>query len=107
MIQAKILKNNFGRIALTLRDGADGVARETAEAIADRWQATTKVDTGEHRDSIHVEKHGDSYAVVAGSDHSLYVELGSRYQRGDHAGTNAAAEQRDPFLGRVRRLIQP
>lgn len=48
-----------------------------AAAIAERAREIAPVATGAYRDSIHVEREGADVAVVAGTDHALYVELGT------------------------------
>lgn len=46
---------------------------EAASKIAERAQAIAPVDSGEYRDSIHVE----DGLVVADSEHAVFVEFGT------------------------------
>lgn len=56
-------------------------------------KATAPVDTGEYRDSIHLEdgKEDGEVLVVASADHSIYVEYGTRVRGhpAHHTLTNA------------------
>lgn len=58
-----------------VRDGLD----RRAQNVLDQAKATAPVDTGEHRDSLHLEHelHGDRAVVhvVADSGHSLLAEI--------------------------------
>lgn len=51
--------------------------REGAEIVKDEAQAIAPVDTGELRDSIHVEEDGDNASVVADAPHAVFVEYGT------------------------------
>lgn len=59
-----------------------GVQRDLhhrADRVVEAAKDTAPVDTGEYRDSIHVEDGPDaSVLVVSHTDHSIYVEHGTR-----------------------------
>lgn len=63
----------FAQLDAAVRDFED----DWAEAIAARAREIAPVATGAYRDSIHAERDGDEAAVVAGTDHALYVEVGT------------------------------
>lgn len=102
MITARVTVNILGRIADSLSSDVDQAVQAGAERVSRKWKATTRVDTGAHRDSIHVERRGSgNAAIVADSDHSVYVELGTRYMRGDHAGVNALNSEKDAIVSQI------
>jgi HK97 gp10 family phage protein len=106
-ITARVTKNSLDEIAGNLSQ-IDGIVSQGAGRVAMKWKATTRVRTGEHRDSIHTEKRGDAhYAIVADSDHSAYVELGTRYMRGDHAGVNALNNEKDSIVSEIEDALTP
>lgn len=106
MISAKVTKNELDEIAAKL-GRIDGIVSQGANRVAAKWKATTRVRTGAHRDSIHVDKRGDAhYAIVADSNHSAYVELGTRYMRGDHAGVNALNSEKDTITAEIERAVE-
>lgn len=106
MISIKVLRNVLDQIEIT--NAVDAAVQSGAERVAQKWKATTKVDTGAHRDSIHVEKRGEGQAaIVADSDHSAYVELGTRYMRGDHAGVNALNNEKDRITREIAEAVEP
>jgi HK97 gp10 family phage protein len=105
-ITARVTRNTLDEIAGQL-GRVDAIVAAGAGRVATRWKATTRVDTGAHRDSIHPEKRGDAYhAIVADSDHSAYVELGTRYMRGDHAGVNALNNEKDSIVSEIRQAVE-
>lgn len=108
VIQAKVIKNDLDQIASRLGPSVDQAVSSGADRVASRWKATTRVLTGAHRDSIHVEQRGEAhYAIVADSDHSAYTELGTRYQRGDHAGVNALNDEKDRITREIAEAVEP
>lgn len=74
---------------------APGVTRDMrarGRRVVQAAKATAPVDTGEYRESIHMEDGEDSEVlVVASADHSIYVELGTRVRGhpAHHTLTNA------------------
>lgn len=66
--------------------------RARGRRVVQAAKATAPVDTGEYRDSIHLEDGDDGEVlVVASADHSIYVELGTRVpgHPAHHTLTNA------------------
>jgi hypothetical protein len=61
-----------------------------AEKMAEIARANAPVDTGEYRDSIHVETDGEGSRVVAGTDHGVWVEIGTEDTPAFHVLTQAA-----------------
>jgi HK97 gp10 family phage protein len=106
MIAGRVIKNLFP--AIRVNSAVDAAVQAGAERVAAKWKATTKVDTGAHRDSIHTENQGAGHvAIVADSDHSAYVELGTRYMRGDHAGVNALNDEKDRITREIAEAVEP
>lgn len=106
MIVGRVLKNLFPQIRVS--GAVDQAVQAGAQRVASKWKATTRVDTGAHRDSIHVERRGEGQAaIVADSDHSAYVELGTRSMRGDHAGVNALNQEKDRIVREIEDAIRP
>ena len=107
MITARVAKNLLIAIAGEITGDVDMAVQQGAARVSARWKATTRVRTGAHRASIHVEKRGQGQAaIVADSDHSSYVELGTRKMRGDHAGVNALNREKDAIVSDVRKAIE-
>lgn len=77
-------------IAELLRSDAvtDAVAYH-GERISATAKGIAPVDSGDYRDSIHVERDGDEVRVVADVDYSVYVEADS--------GTLARAVNLTPY----------
>jgi len=50
---------------------------EAAEEMAEVARQNAPVDTGELRDSIHVEDEGEGSRVVVGTDHWIFPEFGT------------------------------
>lgn len=78
MAKAKIKPNSGGILSVLNSSEIVDALYEAAETIATRAQASAPVESGEYRDSIHVES-GDGYDrpvayVVADAEHSLAVE---------------------------------
>lgn len=63
---------------------------EAAEVAAQIARAIAPVDSGEYRDSIHVESDGEQTRLVAGTDHGIYVEIGTEDTPAFHVLTRAA-----------------
>lgn len=102
-------RNDFAAIARALPGAVDEAVEETTDAVIDHWKPRTRVLTGAHRDSIHKERRGEGdYAAVADSDHSLWVETGTRSMRGDHAGVDALTQegQATRVAERLKRAIE-
>lgn len=53
------------------------IARKAAEEAAQVARSNAPVDSGELRESIHVEETDDGYAVVAEAPHAAFVEFGT------------------------------
>lgn len=95
-----MVKKDTAKLDAILRNLGKNTS-DTTEQIANDIAAIAKenapVDTGELRDSVHVEKDGDNHAVVVGVDYGAFVEL----------GTSRMAAQ--PYLGpaaeKVRRNL--
>lgn len=77
--------------------GIHGLLERIGDAIARDAQRFVPVDTGELRDSIHVEPpHGRTVRIVATADYAAYVE--------DGTSRMAAQPYLKPALYRVRPL---
>lgn len=77
MARPKIKLNSKGVRDLLLSAGVRSAVRSEAEKAASRARASAPVDTGEYRDSIHVESDTTDRAVervVADAPHALVVE---------------------------------
>lgn len=61
-----------------------------AQAGLDAARTSAPVDTGEYRDSLHLEETSGGYALTAGTDHALDVEYGNRRQQGHRVLGRAA-----------------
>jgi hypothetical protein len=106
MISIRVLRNVLDQIEIT--SAVDQAVQSGAERVGSKWKTTTRVLTGAHRDSIHVEKRGEGHAaIVADSDHSAYVELGTRFMRGDHAGVNALNDEKDRITREIAEAVEP
>jgi hypothetical protein len=79
--------------SLLITPGVKRDMRARGRRVVQAAQATAPVDTGEYRDSIHLEDgHGaGEVLVVASAGHSIYVELGTRVRGhpAHHTLTNA------------------
>lgn len=79
-VSVKLNLTRLHRIAARIApDVIDKGAYDWAVAIEERAKELAAVDTGEMRDSIHIEK-GDTageYQVVASALHSVFVEFGT------------------------------
>jgi HK97 gp10 family phage protein len=79
-VSAKILKNDFGRIALEVHKNSDYAAKASAERLNEEYKRRVHVITGKTRESAHVERRGDAnYAVVVGEG-AIYEEFGTIYR---------------------------
>lgn len=61
-------------------DGTDA-AIAGAEVILPYMQSITPVDTGELRNSEHIEVEGKDVLIIADADHASYVEFGTSRMR--------------------------
>lgn len=64
--------------------------RRKAEAGLAEARAVAPVETGEYRDSLHLEETSGGYALTAGTEHALHVEYGTRSQPGHRVLGRAA-----------------
>lgn len=64
--------------------------RTKAENGLSAAKNTAPVKTGEYRDSLHLEETKGGYSLVAGTDHALEVEYGTRHQTGHRVLGRAA-----------------
>lgn len=69
---------------------SSGAMKEPAEQIASTARDIAPVDTGEYQASIHVESDSSGTAVVAGTDHGVWVEWGTEDTPAFHVLTRAA-----------------
>lgn len=85
--------NSIGLRPLLESQELQDLCVERAEIGAAHARGRTRVDSGEHRDSIHVErirgagkkKDRVGAEIVADAPHSASVEFGSPKRAGDHA----------------------
>ncbi|WP_404465237.1 HK97 gp10 family phage protein [Micrococcus antarcticus] len=71
----KVRVDNAGIAALLARaDVREAATRPVAERVLAAAQSIAPVDTGAYRDSLRVETTDRGSAVVAGTDHAVYVE---------------------------------
>ena len=85
--------NSIGLRPLLESQELQDLCAERAELGAAHARSRTRVDSGSHRDSIHVErvrnvghkKDRVGAEIVADAPHSASVEFGSKKQAGDHA----------------------
>lgn len=85
--------NSVGLRPLLQSQELQDLCVERAEVGAAHARARTRVDEGEHRDSIHVERISSAgrkkdrvgAELVADAPHSASVEFGSAKRDGDHA----------------------
>lgn len=90
--------NHLARIAAALPSVLEDIEAETAEAVAAKARRRVPIDTGELRDSIHVE----GTDVVVDADHALPVEVGTVDTAAQPFLTPAAESERAPFHRRLR-----
>lgn len=76
-VQVRVVFNRLPQIAGSLATDGAALVQQTADNIATGAQDRAPVDTGELRDSIHVEGSGQKAAVVVDADHGVYVEYGT------------------------------
>lgn len=73
--------------------------RARGRRVVQAAKDTAPVDTGEYRDSIHLEDgEGAEVLIVASADHAIYVEHGTRVpgHPAHHTLTNALDSAGDP-----------
>lgn len=76
--RVRVQINDKGVRELLQSQGVRGELERRAQNVLDSAKATAPVDTGEHRDSLHLEHDTTDRAavvVVADSDHSLLAEI--------------------------------
>lgn len=83
------------------------VIQETVNEGVTVAQGFAPVDTGELRDEIHAEDEGDLAAsVVSSTDHSIFQELGTRYQPGTAFMTPMSETMRPQFIDRMNGVVK-
>lgn len=96
-VSAKVLKNEFPRIALEVHKNSDFAAKASAERLNEDYKRRVHVITGATRESAHVERRGEAnYAVVVGEG-AIFEEFGTIY-RPPHPTMVPAAEAEKPRL---------
>lgn len=103
-VSVKLNLTHLHRIAARIApDVIDQGAHDWAEAVKDRAQELAAVDTGEMRDSIHVEREDQGrYQVVASAAHSKFVEYGTHKMAAQPFMTPASRQVRGlPFFARA------
>jgi HK97 gp10 family phage protein len=91
------------RTAAVLAEIEEATARfagTVADGIGDAARSGAPVATGELAGGIGVERDGDGWLVVAGSPHSIYVELGTRHMPAQPF-LLPAVDSRDPWAAAV------
>lgn len=95
-----MVKTDTRKLDAILRNLGKNTSEATeqiASDIVEIAQENAPVQTGELRDSIHVEKDGNDHTVVVGADHGAFVELGTSKM--------AAQPYLGPAVAKVRRNL--
>ena len=88
-----------------LRSGLPQVVGETTRAVTTFAQGYAPIDTGELHDSIGGQSSGLSGQAVAGTDHAIHQEFGTRYQSGTPFMRPGAEAARPGLEAAVRSLL--
>ncbi len=107
MIAASInvVFNNLPRASSAVRSGLEQVVGETTRAVTTFAQGYAPIDTGELHDSIGGQSSGLSGQAVAGTDHAIHQEFGTRYQAGTPFMRPGAEAARPGLETAVRSLL--
>jgi len=73
---------------------------------AEEMRRTVAVDTGELRDSIHVEQQGDGVAVLIDAGHAGFVEFGTVFQSAQPFIRPAMDNKSDEVLATVGKALE-
>lgn len=105
MIGLPAVLANLARIgaAITI---AEAEGREAgAEVIREAWvgniEAEGLVDTGNYRDSVHVEREGGEVAVVTDVDYARFLEFGTSNIEAHPVAERAVEESGEKAIGIV------
>lgn len=102
---AKLVYNNFDRIARQLPQVMDKVVRKTALEIETVAKRRAPVDTGALKASINTTADAPLHATVwTGIEYGPFVEYGTRYMAAQPYLIPAAEQARPKFLDACRRL---
>jgi HK97 gp10 family phage protein len=74
-----------------VQDAAREAVAEVANVALEEARRTVPVVTGALRDSLHIERDGDSVEVVADAGHAAFVEFGTSRQAAEPFLTPALA----------------
>lgn len=104
---ARIVYNNFDRIAASLPKVASQIVRKTAFEIETVAKGRVAVDTGTLKASITTHVDGPAHAVVGtGVEYATFVEYGTRHMAAQPYLIPAAEQARPKFLDACRRIEQ-
>ena len=101
--------NRFPKIIVQLDPTVDAALRVAAEQVAQAAKARVPVASGDLRNSIHVERQGGGYAVIAGDDTAFYghmVEFGTSRTSPRPFLVPALEEQRGELEAYVRGALR-
>lgn len=78
-VSVKLNMSKLRRVIAGERGAIDRGVRRTADKVAELARQLAPVDTGELRNSIHVEQNERPgfYDIVASAPHAVYVEFGT------------------------------
>lgn len=76
-VSVSVKFNHLPALSQRMREQGAAHVQATAEHIAEDAASRAPVDTGELRDSIHVEGRGMASVIVADAGHAAYVEYGT------------------------------
>ena len=109
----QVLQNELlGSMQRAIVDGVDQAVQEVAAAVAADWKASAPVDSGDYRDSIHVQKgKRPAYAMVrtalpGGEPYDIYHEYGTEDQPARHVARQAADRHRKRLPDRASRKLK-
>lgn len=105
-LQARVVFNRLPDLIASLASEGDRHVEETADAVADDARRNAPVDTGELRDSIHVEGSGRQTRVVVGADHGIFPEYGTRKMAARPYFWPAVERARQGYLAGWRAILQ-
>lgn len=112
-LSVRIVSNSLGgAIQKAIHEAVEDVVEATADAVADDWQARVPVDSGDYRDSIHVEDGAHDLQKIVTTDllsddpYDIYHEYGTESQEPHPVARQAANRHRKTYPSTAARKIK-
>lgn len=78
-VKIRIDANRFAEIAAKMRPEMQEIKRNSADQVELHAKALAPFQSGDLRDSIHIEEDGNDFAVLVGVFYGHFLEFGTRH----------------------------